>query len=73
MKMEPGKPLKPENYKELSNNLKTISYDVFNTIFHKFYPSYQKHLNDNNLYDDLDLVWGVLDRMLLIKNTLLYL
>ena len=53
------KPLSIEEYKRLSKNLKLIDENIFKTIYNEFYNTYKRYLDDNNLYDDLDLVFEI--------------
>jgi|GEM_PF-4781926 len=52
-------PLDLDGYKSLSREIKTVSENTFRNIFDNFYPSYKKYLQENNLYDDLDLIFEV--------------
>jgi len=52
-------PLSTQEYKKLSKNLKLIDEKIFEIVYSEFYNTYEKYLSDNNLYDDLDLVFEI--------------
>ncbi len=48
-----------KEYKKLPKKLRTIKSDIVETIYKDFYKTYQKYLQENNYYDDLDLIFEV--------------
>jgi hypothetical protein len=52
-------PLSLENYQKLPKKLRTIKDSVYKTILKEFYPTYTRYLNNNNYFDDLDLIFEV--------------
>jgi len=45
-----------ETYEKLPNSLKTIQKQTYELVYNNIYPMYKRYLQENNLYDDLDLV-----------------
>jgi len=46
----------PNDYENLFRKSKNIQNKTFEVIYNEIYPIYKKFLQENNLYDDLDLV-----------------
>ena len=52
--------LDPRDYKKIPAKDQTVEFDTYQIVYEKIWPQYKKYLDENNRWDDLDLVSRVL-------------